>query len=229
MEEMDTRGTMNLRDLEANIKTLIPDIALAAEKPNHPNPFSSKFEFTTWDKVQLYTIGLILIPLRLIITFISFLFASLFAKICLIGYTPSDSPEPFTGFRRVGQYLLWGVARFLLFVYGFWYIPTKGRLSDIKHAPVVVVAPHTSLMDGLLLSTLRTLFSAVGRHENNQIFLIGSILQMIQPLTVNRTQKNSKQRVVKEIDRRVKGNWPRLVIFPEGNNSNFLSTQFFTF
>ena len=53
MEEMDTRGTMNLRELEANIKTLIPDIALAAEKPNHPNPFHSKFNFTTWDKVQV--------------------------------------------------------------------------------------------------------------------------------------------------------------------------------
>ena len=43
---------------------------------------------------------------------------------------------------------------------------------------------------------------------------------MIQPLTVNRTQKNSKQYVIKEINRRTKGNWPRLVIFPEGSISN---------
>lgn len=49
----------------------------------------------------------------------------------------------------------------------------KGKLSSVKDAPVVVIAPHTTFIDGLLLGNLGTLFSAVGRHENNQMFLIG--------------------------------------------------------
>lgn len=73
----------------------------------------------------------------------------------------------------MAQHFLWFQGRALLFVYGFWHIPVKGKLSSEQAAPVAVVAPHTSLIDGLLLSTLGTIFSAVGRHENNQIFLIG--------------------------------------------------------
>lgn len=71
------------------------------------------------------------------------------------------------------QYLVWFAARVLLFVYGFWHIPVKGKLCSVKDAPIVVVAPHTTFIDGFLLGNLGTLFSAVGRHENNQIFLIG--------------------------------------------------------
>lgn len=220
MEALDRTNTMTLKDLEKNIRTMIPDIQHAAEKPAVNNPFVSKMEFSVWDNIQYFTVGLILIPLRLLLTFLAFLLASFLSKLCLIGYIESDTPEPFTGIRRYVQYFVWFLARFLIFMYGFWHVPTKGKLADVKKAPIVVVAPHTSFFDGLLLGTLGTIFSAVGRHENNNIFLIGSIIQVIQPLTVNRTQKNSKQRVIKEIDRRVKGDWPRLVIFPEGTTTN---------
>ena len=53
MEEMDTRGTMTLRDLEGSIKTMIPDLSIAAEKPAHPNPFVGKINYSKIDKIQV--------------------------------------------------------------------------------------------------------------------------------------------------------------------------------
>lgn len=65
------------------------------------------------------------------------------------------------------------MARGLLFVYGFYHIKVKGKLASPKEASIVVVAPHASFIDGLFLGCLNTTFSAVGRIENNKMFLAG--------------------------------------------------------
>jgi len=54
MEEMDTRKTMTLKELETNINNMIPDLAMAAERPKL-NPFASKLELNTLDKIQVKT------------------------------------------------------------------------------------------------------------------------------------------------------------------------------
>lgn len=53
MEKLDTRETMTLSELEGSIKTMIPDLSIAAEKPAHPNPFLGKINFTKFDKIQV--------------------------------------------------------------------------------------------------------------------------------------------------------------------------------
>ena len=53
MEEMNQKETMTLKDLETTIKTMIPDLSLAAEKPAHSNPFAAKMNMSTLDKIQV--------------------------------------------------------------------------------------------------------------------------------------------------------------------------------
>ena len=53
----------------------------------------------------------------------------------------------------------------------------KGKLAqESKEAPVIVVAPHSSHLDGFVLSALHRTFSAVTRIENVKAPVFGSKL-----------------------------------------------------
>ena len=78
---------------------------------------------------------------------------------------------------RHGCLLVWVFARICLFFCGVNKVNVKGKLAkNSKEAPVVVVAPHSSHLDGFVLSGLHTAFSAVSRIENMQAPLFGSKL-----------------------------------------------------
>lgn len=48
------------------------------------------------------------------------------------------------------------------------------RQADTADAPILVIAPHTSYFDAVILFAVRTIPSHVGRIENKQIPLLGS-------------------------------------------------------
>ena len=78
---------------------------------------------------------------------------------------------------RFGQHIIWILARMASICCGFHYVPVKGKLAGPKEAPIVVVAPHTSFVDGLSFLPLGYL-SVVSASENLEVLLMGSKLKM---------------------------------------------------
>ena len=78
---------------------------------------------------------------------------------------------------RHGNRLVWFFCRLCLFWCGVNKVTVKGKLAqESKEAPVVVVAPHSSHLDGFVLSALHRTFSAVTRIENIKAPVFGSKL-----------------------------------------------------
>ena len=50
------------------------------------------------------------------------------------------------------NYLGWLASRILLFGFGFNWIKTRGVPAPTKEAPILVVSPHSSLLDMFIIS-----------------------------------------------------------------------------
>ena len=65
------------------------------------------------------------------------------------------------------------VARWFLFGMGFQYIKVKGYLRSAAEVPILIVAPHSTILDTFFMSIF-TLPSAVVKEEARHIPLFGS-------------------------------------------------------
>lgn len=68
--------------------------------------------------------------------------------------------------------MVWLLSRAVFFVSGFLWVRVKGRRADLKEAPVLVVAPHSSFLDMLVLCPAQ-LATVVSRSENSKLPVIG--------------------------------------------------------
>ena len=64
------------------------------------------------------------------------------------------------------------LARVLSFAVGFHWIRTKGKLASPKEAPVVVIAPHFSFVDGSVVAGMGRM-TYMSRKENDDMPFIG--------------------------------------------------------
>ena len=55
---------------------------------------------------------------------------------------------------------------------GYLYIKKKGKLASSEEAPVVVIAPHFSFMDGIFCVAIGHL-TYISRDENNHVPIFG--------------------------------------------------------
>jgi len=149
------------------------------------------------------------------------IFGSLIGVVCNIGVGQQQVPEPHTGYRRFGQELLSKLANCLAFVMGYLYIKKKGKLASSEEAPVVVIAPHFSFMDGIFCVAIGHL-TYISRDENNHVPIFGHMVRLLQPISVKRSKRSAKEETVKEILRRAraKGRWSNICVFPEGTTTN---------
>ena len=71
-----------------------------------------------------------------------------------------------------------GVARSILFIIGFYWIKINGKLADKREAPIIVIAPHSSFQDMLMMDSLRPL-SGLSRIENRGAPILGRESKLI--------------------------------------------------
>lgn len=64
-------------------------------------------------------------------------------------------------------------ARSVFFFGGFHWIATRGRMCSVKEAPILVLAPHSSYLDSIIIVFLG-MCSVVGKLETSKISLVGS-------------------------------------------------------
>ncbi|XP_037936996.1 lysophosphatidylcholine acyltransferase [Teleopsis dalmanni] len=218
--EADANSTSSLTAIE---KTDSEDNSWASDGFNYINPFVHRVNIDNHvDLAKIYVLSVLLLPFRVVGCVLSLVSAWMFACIGLYGMTLDDLKiKPLTGWRRQLQRLTAGCMRMVYASGSFHYITFKGERASPKEAPIMVVAPHSSYVDSIIVVATGPP-SIVAKQETSQIPLLGKIINYAQPIYVQREDPNSRQNTIREIvDRaRSKDEWPQVVIFAEGTCTN---------
>ncbi|XP_078067034.1 lysophosphatidylcholine acyltransferase 2 [Mustelus asterias] len=186
------------------------------------NPFIYHIELSITDKLKIALASVTLVPLRLLCMFFIALVAWPCAFVGRMCCPLCTSQEPIPNWkRRISRFVLKSLGRAFFFCVGFIQIKVKGTKAEATEAPILVVAPHSTYFDAVV-NIVAEIPSVVSRIENAEIPLFGLFLRCSEPVLVSRTETNSRKKTVEEITKRAhsKGNWPQLMIFPEGTCTN---------
>uniref|UniRef100_A0A8C8ZDG0 Lysophosphatidylcholine acyltransferase 2 n=1 Tax=Prolemur simus TaxID=1328070 RepID=A0A8C8ZDG0_PROSS len=188
--------------------------------PPVPNPFVQHTQIGAARRVQIFLLGIILLPIRALLVGLIILLAWPFAAISTV-CCPEKLTHPVTGWRRkITQTALKFLGHAMFFSMGF-IVAVKGKIASALEAPVFVVAPHSTFFDGIAC-VVAGLPSMVSRSENAQVPLIGRLLRAVQPVLVSRVDPDSRKNTINEIIKRAtsEGKWPQILVFPEGTCTN---------
>lgn len=186
------------------------------------NPFVHRLELdTTYDKLKTAFLTVALLPFRLAAITALVIMAWLLACLGLHGLSEDDLRRaPLQGWRRKVIPWLCFLGR-LTYQAGGMKIVVRGKQASRAEAPILVVAPHSTFIDGGIVYV--TGFpSIIVRRESGLNPFIGKLINYTQPVYVWRDDPNSRQNTIKEIIDRAtsKEDWPQVMIFPEGTCTN---------
>ena len=106
----------------------------------------------------------------------------------------------------------------LSFLMPIWKIHIEGREKAVKGMTYVIISNHQSLLDILLINSLRYKFKWISKIENFNIPVIGWYLKMADYIIVDRQNEESKiEMLAKSYNFLKKG--ISIMIFPEGTRS----------
>ncbi|KAL8622111.1 hypothetical protein ACOMHN_056596 [Nucella lapillus] len=166
--------------------------------------------------------SLTIAPLRLLLSILIVLMLWPLAAIGSACSSPEERNKPLKGWKKGYSKVLRFFLRTVFFICGFHWVKVLGKRSTAEEAPIVCVAPHSSMFDVLATLLNCELKSGVSRDANVKIPIIGNIIHFAQLVLVSRDDPNSRQTTIKEIERRSRSEeeWPHIYIFPEGTCSN---------
>ncbi|XP_026106944.1 lysophosphatidylcholine acyltransferase 1-like [Carassius auratus] len=187
--------------------------------PPFRNPFVHELRFTAAQKLQIGLMTVTLFPIRLFIAAFMMLLAWPFAFIASVGRSET-AVEPQCFWRKLVDVVLRTIMRVMWFAGGFHWISIKGRQALPAEAPILTLGPHSSYYDAIPVTM--TMASIVMKAESKDIPVWGTLIKYIRPVFVSRSDQDSRRKTVEEIKRRAQsgGEWPQIMIFPEGTCTN---------
>jgi len=117
------------------------------------------------------------------------------------------------------------LAKFQFFILGISFSHT-GKPAPRNDAPMIVLAPHSTIIECLFMPYHEmisgSLASPVVQDGIRDLPLVGAILDICNPIYLNRRNRKSRSDTVHEINNRVNVEqpYPQVAIFPEGTCSN---------
>ena len=198
--------------LRPRVSSFLPPVA---------NPFVQKVVLTCWQKFQIAVMSMTFAPIKFILMLLSIFVTWLFARFATIGIKlPRE--KPVSRFRSMLFSIVRKLMRLMFFVIGFHIVRVRGKRASSKDAPIVVIAPHSSFLDSVILVVSDPMPSGLSRIENLQIPFMGIVGKTSQPVFVSRNDPDSRRKAVDDIRQRVSfpGKWPQIFIFPEGTCTN---------
>ncbi|MCI4395399.1 hypothetical protein PGIGA_G00179920 [Pangasianodon gigas] len=183
------------------------------------NPFTHELRFSPVQKVKIALMTVTLFPVRLLCAAFFMLLAWPFAFVATVGRT-EDAVEPLSWWRWLVDLIIKGIMRAMWFSGGFHWVRVKGRPALASEAPILTLAPHSSYFDAIPVTM--TMASIVMKSESKDIPVWGTLIKFIRPVFVSRSDPDSRRKTVEEIKRRARseGQWPQIMIFPEGTCTN---------
>lgn len=200
-------------------RTLEGDGKKMDQAPPTRNPFVHILKYTPMEKAKIAIMTVTLFPIRLLMAAFMMLLAWPFAFLATLGRS-EDNVEPQCFWRRLVDIILKIIMRVMWFAGGFHWISVKGQRALPSEASVLTLAPHSSYFDAIPVTM--TMSSIVMKAESKDIPLWGTLIKYIRPVFVSRSDQNSRKKTVEEIKRRAHsgGEWPQIMIFPEGTCTN---------
>ncbi|XP_052900564.1 lysophosphatidylcholine acyltransferase-like [Anopheles moucheti] len=203
--------------------TTITSTVTRIPEDEYVNPFVLKLDLDDpWERRKTYLMTLLVLPIRALLMGVCLLVAWAFASIGLYGLTEKERRSiPISGWRREMRELTALAMRFLYFFGSFHRIKVNGVCASPREAPIVVVGPHYSLFDSIVVAFCGP-STVVAKSKAADLPLIGKIIDITQPIYVCREDPNSRHITRHLIIERVisKEDWPQILIFPEGTCSN---------
>jgi 1-acyl-sn-glycerol-3-phosphate acyltransferase len=133
---------------------------------------------------------------------------------------------PFDRERSIVHWMLIYLAVIISYSVPIWKIKIEGRKKVLPGSNYVIISNHQSILDILLLNCLRYRFKWISKIENTKVPLLGWYLKMADYITVNRGDKDSKEKMMVEAYRCLKKGIS-IMIFPEGTRSADREISFF--
>jgi 1-acyl-sn-glycerol-3-phosphate acyltransferase len=125
---------------------------------------------------------------------------------------------PFDRNRSVIHRMLVYQSLVMLYMIPLWKIRIEGREKAVKGTTYVIISNHQSILDILLINSLRYRFRWISKIENSRVPLLGWYLKMAGYITVKRGDPDSKNRMLDQSYDCLKRNIS-IMLFPEGTRS----------
>ncbi|KAK1931341.1 Lysophosphatidylcholine acyltransferase 2 [Phytophthora citrophthora] len=193
------------------------------------NPFTYTTPVDTYEKIKMVVLCLLGVPLlRVILLLCVGVLLAIVSHVALIGYKPLDAHSgarpPLPRWRRIIGAPVPYLLRSLMLLVGYYWVPVKYPPNfDRRAMPRVIVSNHLTFFDGLYIFTLLSPSIAMKTDVAN-LPLISRIVQMIQPILIDRGTAEGRKRAMNDITSHVADpNKPPLLVFPEGTTSNQLA------
>jgi 1-acyl-sn-glycerol-3-phosphate acyltransferase len=125
---------------------------------------------------------------------------------------------PFDKNRVIVHRLLVNQSFILTRIMPVWGIKTKGREKAIPGTTYVLISNHQSMLDILIINSLRYNYKWISKIENEKVPFLGWYLKMADYITVNRGNEDSKVEMLERSLACLKGG-TSIMLFPEGTRS----------
>ena len=159
--------------------------------------------------IAIWLIGIVLIVILFPVTLIVWLITS-----------------PFDRKRKATHAMLILQGIFLAYSVPVWKITIEGRKKALKGTTYVIISNHQSILDILLINCLRYRFKWISKIENNRVPFVGWYLKMADYITVDRGDKESKEKMMAEAYSCLRDG-TSIMIYPEGTRSTDNRIGFF--
>lgn len=133
---------------------------------------------------------------------------------------------PFDSERRVTHWMLVYQSILVARILPVWNICLTGREKIASGTTYVIISNHQSMLDIILLNMIRYRYKWISKIENRKVPFIGWYLHMAAYITVNRSDDESKAKMLAESLECLKRG-TSIMIFPEGTRSRDLRIGFF--
>ncbi|POM63207.1 Lysophosphatidylcholine acyltransferase, partial [Phytophthora palmivora] len=189
------------------------------------NPFTYTTPVDTYEKIKMTVLCLLGIPLlRFFLLLCVGILLTIVSHLALFGYKPLDAHTgarpPLPRWRRIVGFPVPYLLRSLMLLVGYYWIPVFPPNFDRRTMPRVIVSNHLTFFDGLYIFTLLSPSIAMKTDVAN-LPLISRIVQMIEPILIDRGTAEGRKRAMNDITAHVADpSKPPLLVFPEGTTSN---------
>jgi 1-acyl-sn-glycerol-3-phosphate acyltransferase len=133
---------------------------------------------------------------------------------------------PFDRNRTVVHMLLIYQAIIISHILPIWKVKVERRNKAVPGTTYVIISNHQSSLDILLINCLRYRFKWISKIENNKVPILSWYLKMADYITVDRGDKESKEKMMEESYSCLKRGIS-IMLFPEGTRSADSQIGFF--